>query len=116
MENIVLVACWALVVFLVGHLTGLLFDFTAIRVGDIVQAIGDESTFFCGRVRVGDVGYVVDVGSEPSSRSIGVDWAARWEVILVMAAPKTVVAHLSRCPNSNSSSPRTIKQRFHYRI
>ena len=28
MENIVLVACWALVVFLVGHLTGLLFDFT----------------------------------------------------------------------------------------
>lgn len=40
------------------------------RVGDMVQAIGDESTYFYGRVHIGDVGYVVDVGNG----SIGVDW------------------------------------------
>ena len=40
------------------------------RVGDMVQAIGDESTYFYGQVNVGDVGYVVDAEGD----SIGVDW------------------------------------------
>lgn len=44
------------------------------RVGDIVQAIGDESTFFYGGVHVGDVGYVVDIGRGSPIDSVGVDW------------------------------------------
>lgn len=44
------------------------------RVEDMVQAVGNESTFFFGRVHVGDVGYVVDTGRNPPLDSIGVDW------------------------------------------